>query len=85
MSQISDFAEKVLNQFKDQITDTFFLSIQSDRELMREYLDLIHKHGVYGVNPQIGKAIKEQFKLKISLSRQHEPISTLITSHQMFE
>ena len=85
MSEISDFAEKVLDRFTGQITDVVFLSIQNDRELMQEYLDLVHKHGVYGVNPQIGKAVKRRFNLENAPNRQHEPVSTVITSHQMFE
>jgi len=52
---------------------------------MQEYLDLIHKHGIYGVNPQIGKAVKKRFNLENEPSREFVPVSTLITSHQMFE
>ena len=85
MSQISDFAEKVLDRFRDHITDVVFLSIQNDGELMQEYLDLVHKHGVYGVNPQIGKAVKKRFNLENVRRREYEPVSTLITSHQVFE
>jgi len=85
MSQISDFEEKVLDWFKDHITDAVFLCIQNNRELMQEYLDLIQKHGIDGVNPQIGKAVKKRFNLENEPSREYEPVSTLITSHQMFE
>ncbi len=82
---IKKFADEVLSKFSKEITDQVFLSIQNDRELMHEYLRLVSKNGIDTVNQQIGKAVKNRYKLSNSDSRQDVPKSTLIKSHQEFE
>ena len=84
MSQISVFVDKVLNKFSDSITDHVFLTIQEDRELMLEYLRLISDTKLDTVNQQIGRKVKERFRLTNEPQRQDAPKSTLIKSHQMF-
>lgn len=82
---IQVFAENVLSKFSKSITDKVFLLIQNDRELMYEYLRLVHAHGPDSVNRQIGKEIKERYKLSNDVNRENNPASTLIQSHQTFE
>lgn len=82
---IKKFADEVLNKFSKEITDQVFLSIQNNRELMHEYLRLISKNSIDTVNQQIGKAVKSRYKLSNADSRQDDPKSTLIKSHQEFE
>ena len=84
MSQISDYVDKVLDKFADSITDQVFLTIQEDRELMLEYLRLVSDTKLDTVNQQIGKNVKDRFRLTKSPHRQDAPRSTLIKSHQMF-
>ena len=79
------FSDKVLDKFSKKITDQVFLSIQNDADLMHEYLRLVGEKGIDAVNQQIGKAVKNRYKLSNSDSRQEDPKSTLIKSHQEFE
>ena len=84
--EMSDFAEKVFDRFTDEITDMVFLMIETDRELMADYLDLIHENGRHKVNPYLGKKIKERFDLTIKPGvREDEPDSVLIQSYQEFQ
>jgi len=82
---IKKFADKVLDKFSKEITDQIFLSIQNNRELMHEYLRLISENSIDTVNQQIGKAVKNRYKLNNTDSKQDDPKSTLIQSHQEFE
>lgn len=82
---IKKFTDKVLDEFSKEITDQVFLSIQNNRELMHEYLRLISTNTIDIVNQRIGKAVKDRYKLSNLNSRQDEPKSTLIKSHQEFE
>ena len=82
---IKKFADDVLDEFSKEITDQVFLSIQNNRELMHEYLRLISTNTIDTVNQQIGKAVKNRYRLTNSDSRQDAPTSTLIKSHQEFE
>jgi len=83
-SEVTAYAEEVLSRFSKQITDEVFLSIQSDRDLMREYLRLVERNGVETVNRWIGRRVKERFNLEKDTARQDSPKSTLIQSHQEF-
>lgn len=85
MSRLDDFNKKVFGQFEATITDRVFLLIQNDHELMHEYLRLVHDKGLDTVNQQIGKAVKEHFKLENAAERGTTPNSTLIQSFQIFE
>lgn len=82
---LKKFSDEVLSKFSKEITDQVFLSIQNDRELMHEYLRLISKEGIDSVNQHIGKSVKSCYKLSNSDSRQDNPKSMLIKSHQEFE
>ncbi len=76
--------ERAFAKLDKRITDEIFLIIQNDRELMQEYLHAVEEHGVGTVNRTIGKAVKEKYKLTNDESRQVDPVSTLIKSHQEF-
>ncbi len=82
-SDITKFADEVISQMNKSITDKIFLLIQNDKDLMHQYLRLVEKHKLNPVNAQIGKRIKEEYKLT-NAERNENPISTLIVSHQEF-
>ena len=82
---LQEYSEELLSKFSKEITDQVFLSIQNDRKLMHEYLRLISENGIDSVNQHIGKFVKKRYKLSNSDSRQDDPKSILIKSHQEFE
>lgn len=85
MTEVNDFADKVISQINKTITDRVFLEIQSDRELMQEYLSLVERSGLSVVNQTIGKMVKHRYQLTGADGRETDPKSTLIRSHQTFE
>jgi len=82
---LQEYSEELLSKFSKEITDQVFLSIQNDRKLMHEYLRLVSENGIDSVNKHIGKSVKKRYKLSNSDSRQDNPKSMLIKSHQEFE
>lgn len=84
-NEIVIFATEAISVLNKKITDEVFLLIQSDRELMRQYLDLVANNGVATTNRLIGKTVKNRYGLDNASHREHEPKSTLILSHQAFE
>lgn len=82
---LQEYSEELLSKFSKEITDQVFLSIQNDRKLMNEYLRLVSENGIDSVNKYIGKSVKKRYKLSNSDSRQDNPKSMLIKSHQEFE
>ncbi len=85
MPTLDVFVKVLLERFSGEITDKVFLMIQNDRELMQEYLHLVHENGVKAVNTFIGKEVKSKYKLVNQSARQEEPKSILIKSHQIFD
>ena len=81
---LDGFIEEVLDAFSKEITDQVFLMIQDDRDLMQKYLEAVAESGRDTVNRAIGKAVKARFKLENLPTRETEPISTLIQSHQEY-
>lgn len=81
--QIADAAIALLNA---RITDEVFLIIQNDRELMHAYLRAVESQhgGLNTVNQTIGRLVKDRYALTNAESRQDNPSSTLIQSHQQF-
>ena len=65
MPEITPFTDKVLSKFSASITDKVFLMIQTDRELMLEYLELVRSNDPMIIHQQIGNKIKERFHLPI--------------------
>jgi hypothetical protein len=82
--EVKEFADKVISIKNKKLTDEVFLLVQNDHELMKEYLELVHLHGVQAVNSQIGKQVAQRYGLTKDEGRNHEPESTLILSHQVF-
>lgn len=85
MTDISNFADRVISRLNKRITDMVFLEIQNDRELMQVYLGFVHQNGIATVNQSIGKAVKRRYQLTDGDRREEQPLSTLIQSHQTFE
>jgi len=82
--EIKEFLEKVIAEKNKRITDDFFLFIQNDRELMKEYLYLVEKSGLQNVNQQIAKGIEAEYGL-ISFGVNNEPESKLITTYSLLK
>ena len=74
------FIDKLLKQYDEMcVTDKVFCFLQSDKELMHEYLILLDKYKRQGINPLLGKEIKNHFRLT-ALSQNDKPQSVLIQS-----
>lgn len=84
MSTPSEIAAKAIEQLNQKITDEVFLIIQKDRQLMHQYLRAVEKDGLDQVNQIIGKTVKLHYHLENADSRQENPVSPLIQSHQKF-
>jgi hypothetical protein len=82
--EIKDLFDKVISRKNKRITDEIFLLIQSERELMREYLELVHEKGLVVVNRQIGKMVMQRYGLNHEDARNESPESTLISSYTEF-
>jgi len=82
--ELKDFIDEVISKKNKTITDEVFLLIQNDHEFMQQYLRFVQKQGLDTVNQQIGKRVKERYKLDNNIERNNEPISTLISSFQCF-
>ena len=80
-----EIADRAIAEFKRRTTNAVFLIIQSDRELMHDYLRAVECEGLDKVNQTIGKEVKQQLGLTNAPDRQQQPKSTLIQSHQIFE
>ena len=76
----SSYADKVVNEFMEKITDHVFLNIQNNEHLMREYQSAVHESSLMEVNTAIGKKVKEVFNLKDS-GECNQPNSWLIKSY----
>ena len=83
MNAIDSFTEKVLDDFSKEITDQVFCFIQSERELMHDYLVLLSKNDLKYINSSIAKAVKKRFNLT-NQNTKGEPKSTLIQSYEEF-
>jgi hypothetical protein len=83
--EIKDLADKVIAHKNKTITDEVFLLIQSDREFMQEYLQLVHEKGLKAVNSSIGKMVEQKYGLTPEDRRNTDPKSVLISSFMEFE
>lgn len=81
----NEFFKKAYDKFKGDQIDALFCYIQNDKELMKDYLDLVAEVGDLGdVNSYIGHQVATKNKTR---ARQHgnEPNSTLIKSYSILE
>ncbi|MDO8579157.1 MAG: hypothetical protein Q7R50_08300 [Dehalococcoidales bacterium] len=78
---LEQFQKKALKEFTKEITDIFFLYIESDEELMHDYLRIIGRgSNLDETNMALGAAVKQWFRLENGKVNQ-EPISKLIESY----
>lgn len=75
-----EFAQKVVEKFSEEITDSVFLYIENDKELMHDYLRLVSEKDLDTVNKALGRKIKEKFGVE-NLDRSNNPKSKLIQSY----
>ena len=78
--ETKEFANKVVTQFCDELTDLLFLYIENDKELMLEYLRLVSDHSLDTVNQDLGLQFKEKFFVS-NKDRNDNPKSKLIMSY----
>lgn len=86
-SELKQFCDDVLKEFKDNITDAVFCYLQSDKELMRRYLALMREYekGKQTVNSQLAQAVTREFDLKSTKQKNMTPNSVLIESFSELE
>ena len=85
MDDLKNFKEKIIQRFSSEITDSVFLMIQNDRELLQAYMKLLENHPQNVVNSLIAKEIKHKFNLENKDLKIKNPKSFLIKSHESFE
>ena len=78
-----EYAEKIVENFMENITDHVFLNIQNNEALMREYQSQVHQHSLQSINTAIGKKVKEIFELQ-NKSESNQPASWLIKSYMKY-
>ena len=74
------FAQKVTDKFNEELTDLIFQYIETDAELMHDYLRLVSDKDLDTVNKALGRKIKEKFGVE-NLDRNNNPKSKLIQSY----
>jgi len=79
-----ELAEEAISRFNKKITNEIFTLIQSDHELMLQYLRIVERDGLDTTNQTIGKVVKAEYGLT-NADREDNPSCTLIQSHQKFE
>ena len=79
-----EIATEAIKKMNKKITNEIFLIIQTDRELMQQYLRAVETDGLNTLNQTIGKKIKEEYHLENMDDREDNPTCTLIQSHQKF-
>lgn len=75
-----EFAQKVTDKFNEELTDLVFQYIESNAELMDDYLKLVSERNLDTVNKALGRKIKEKFGVD-NLDRNNKPKSKLIQSY----
>lgn len=77
---LNEFKEETLRRFTRDIADQYFLYIENDRELMREYLSILGKeNGTDETNESLEQALKAYFGLN-EQGENHSPKSRLLSS-----
>jgi len=77
---VDEYAESLVNGFIRNITDHFFLSIQNDEALMREYQTNVNRFGLQALNMAIGERIKTLLNLEND-GENNKPKSHLIKKY----
>lgn len=86
-SELKQFCDDVLCEFKNNITDAVFCYLQSDKELMCRYLELVKglDKGKQTINSQLAQSITREFGLKSTKQKHEAPNSVLIESFSKLE
>ena len=83
------FCQKAIEKFYENPTDALFCYIQCDKELMKDYLDLLSESTISlkVINSQIAQALAKECNTKAdeNKKRNTEPSSTLIQGYSFFE
>jgi hypothetical protein len=77
---LTEYVDKVVNNFIKDITDHLFLSIEQDDDVMREYMTNVNRFEKDAVNMAIGLRIKERLNLE-NIGENKKPKSRLINSY----
>lgn len=80
-----EIAQEAIGILNKKITNEVFLTIQTNRSLMQNYLRAVETDGLDSVNQAIGKEVKIAYQLTNTNEREDNPSCTLIQSHQKFE
>jgi len=84
--EITKFTDGLLDKISEELTDIVFQYIENDKELLKQYLDLVANTGnLRVVNSNIAKAVRSRFNLKTNGSQKMNPKSKLIQSYSEFE
>ncbi len=79
------FSSHVFEEFEKHITDKVFKMIEEDRNLQKEYLDLVALKGRATVNRWLGKKIKDHYKLRSIKPIEGTPDAIQIQGHTMLK
>lgn len=80
-----EILDKRLSKYRhncpEDITDLFFIEIEKDEELLKEYNDLVNAKGSHSLNPQFGKLIAKYWNLE-NQGKCTNPRSNLISFYE---
>lgn len=83
---LNEFCKEAISKFESNPIDALFCYIQSDKELMKDYLDLVvHTGGLRQVNSAIAKSLAVHYETHSNGHRENEPNSTLIQSYSLLD
>ena len=82
---VEQFMEKAMSRFKtkatQEITDLFFLFVQNDKELMKDYLDTVAQtRDLQTVNREISQRLAKKLQVVSTGVKNDNPHSNLIQS-----
>ncbi|MFA6201114.1 MAG: hypothetical protein WC679_11980 [Bacteroidales bacterium] len=79
---MKQFTDGLLDKISVELTDIVFQYIENDKELLKQYLDLVANTGnLKVVNSNIAKAVSKRFDLKTNGKQEINPKSKLIQSY----
>lgn len=80
-----EFFTRAITKFENNQIDALFCYIQNDRQLMKNYLDIVaHEGSLRDVNKYIAKQTATRYNTKAK-EHGHKPNSTLIQSYSTLE
>ena len=81
-SEIAFIADKAMDKLNLRLTDLVFLTIQNDRSLMHEFMDVVGKFGWETVNQTIGRRVEGRYNLERKGKKRNDmPESILALSY----